>query len=162
VALGYRRPPSWKLPVAIVAVIGALALAGAVVAYDAIDDDARQEVSQTPPKPKQAKAPASGAPKKDARLVKRGDLYSWPRSLEAYTVVLLSVEDRQRATSFANEVADRNDAKTGVISASDFQSLPQGFFIVFGGVYETRERAEQAVERLSARYPSSFAQLVTR
>lgn len=170
VALAYRRPPSWKLPVAIVVIIGALALAGAVVAYNAIDDDARDEVSETPPKPKQNRpasggatdgkaAPAAGA---SGGLVKQGKLYSWPRGLEGFTVVLLSGEDRESATAFANEVADRNDAKAGVITSEDFGSLPQGFFLVFGGIYETRERAEQALARLSGRYPGSFAQLVKR
>lgn len=174
VALAYRRPPSWKLPVAIIAIIGALALVGAVLAYNAIDDEARDEVSETPPKPKQARPgakdgaaerkPAERAPAAagSGGLVKRGKLYTWPPSLEGFTVVLLSGEDRESATNFANEVAERNEAKTGVITSEQFGSLPEGFFIVFGGVYETRDRAEQALARLSDRYPRAFAQLVKR
>jgi hypothetical protein len=188
VALAYRRPPSWKLPVAIVVVLGVLALLGAVLAYNAIDDEARKEVSATPPAPRQPTSTARDESRRarEARerrratqrrsaenrpapaaagtggLVKRGKLYSWPASLGAFTVVLQTGEDRASALRFANEVADRNDAKTGVIRSDDFQSLPQGMFIVFGGVYETRERAEQAVRRLRARYSRAFAQRVKR
>lgn len=190
-SLSYRKPPSWKLPAAIVAVIGIVVLLGAVLAYDAIDDEARKEVSETPPKPKQRAAPAKQnaaakkQPEKEASeekkaaqkrpsaeskpasvpgegLVKRGNLYAWPTSLEGYTVVLLSAEDRPSANAFANEVAGRNDAKAGIIVSDDFSSLPQGFFIVFGGSYDSRERADQAAQRLSARYPGAFAQLVKR
>jgi hypothetical protein len=185
--------------VAIVAILVALALAGAVIAYDAIGDEARQEVSATPPAPKPPTSTAGGAKDGQATetqaaeregaagaekraaerraadrraaepaaagadgLVKKGKFYTWPRTLEAYTVVLLSAEDMPSATAFANGVADRKSAKTGVIKSDEFKSLPQGVFIVFAGVYDSRGRAERAVERLSGRYPGAFAQLVRR
>jgi hypothetical protein len=91
-----------------------------------------------------------------------GKLYTWPRDLSAFTVVLLSTEDRASATSLANTVADAKAAKTGVIRSDDFETLPQGFFIVFGGSYKTRARADRAAARLGASYQGAFAQLVRR
>jgi septal ring-binding cell division protein DamX len=171
IALAYKRPPSWKLPIAIIVVVGALTIAGAVFAYEAIDDEAKHEVAATPLKPKKVapKAKAKAKPKAEPKpavtsegLVAKGRLYSWPRDYKAFTVILLSSEDRASATAVANSVADANDAKTGVIRSNDFVTLPKGFFVVFGGSYETRARADRAAARLGAKYQGAFAQLVRR
>lgn len=191
IALAYRRPPSWKLPIAIVILVGVLAMAGAVFAYEAIDDEAKDEVAATPLKPKESgvrdqvsgakdKAepkPAAKKPKPAAKeepkaepepaatsegLVAKGDLYTWPRELAGYTVVLLSTEDRASATNFAESAARAKDAKLGVIRADDFETLPKGFYVVFAGSYKTRARADRAVDRLSAKYQGAFVQRVKR
>ena len=179
IALAYKRPPSWKIPIVILLVLGTLVVAGAVLAYEAIDDDAKDEVAATPLKPKQAQTSdrrpqtserrAKPEPKTDPRpattpegLVPKGKLYTWPKGLRAFTVVLLSTEDRASATSYANSVAGARDAKVGVIRADDFETLPKGFFVVFGGSYETRARADRAAARLGAKYQGAFAQLVRR
>lgn len=178
IALAYRRPPSWKIPVAIAVVVGALAVTGAVFAYEAIGDDAEDEVAAVPLKPKKAaaapqkkaapatetKAPAEkpAAATTPEGLVLKGKLYAWPKDLRAFTVVLLSAEDRASATSFASSVADAKAAKTGVIRADDFETLPKGFFVVFGGSYKTRARADRAAARLGAKYRGAFTQLVRR
>ncbi len=181
IALAYKRPPSWKLPIAIVVVVGLLAMAGAVAAYEAIDDDAKEEVAEAPLRPKEVsgvRSQVSGAkdkprakPKAKATpepattsegLVPVGELYRWPRDLNAFTVVVLSTEDRATATTFAKSVAEAKDAKTGVIRADDFETLPKGFYVVFGGSYKTRARADRAAARLGAKYRGAFTQLVRR
>jgi septal ring-binding cell division protein DamX len=177
IALAYKRPPSWKLPIAIIVVVGALAITGAVLAYEAVDDDAKDEVAATPLKPKQTSDPRPQTSGKKAKakptpkprpaataggLTPKGKLYTWPRDLKAFTVILLSSEDRASATAVANSVADANDAKTGVIRSNDFVTLPKGFFVVFGGSYKTRARADRAAARLGAKYQGAFAQLVRR
>lgn len=175
IALAYRRPPSWKIPVAITVLLAALLVAGSVFAYEAIDDEAKDEVAATPLKPKKAAPKKEAAAKKAERkktatepkpaaggLVPKGKLYTWPRDLRAFTVVLLSAEDRPTATAFANGVADAKDAKTGVIRSNDFVTLPKGFFVVFGGVYKTRARADSAAARLGRKYQGAFTQLVRR
>ena len=184
IALAYRRPPSWKIPIAITALLAASVVAGSVLAYEAIDDDAKGEVAATPLKPKQAskkkaaskkaerrKAKAKAKPKPKAKakpkpasggLVRRGKLYRWPKDLRAFAVVLLSAEDRRSATAFANSVARSKDAKTGVIRSNDFATLPKGYFVVFGGAYKTRARADRAAARLGRKYQGAFTQLVKR
>jgi septal ring-binding cell division protein DamX len=210
VSLTYRRPPSWKVPVAITAGVIVLALVGAALAYQAVTDDARREVAIAPanvpetparareksaakkraaakgkapsravqakpkakPKPKPRKPkpkpkpreprPAPPAVATGGGLVKRGPLYSWPRSLKGFTVVLLSNEDRASATSFARSASRGRPAKIGVIRADDFKSLPKGFFVVFAGQYRNRAMADKAAARLGGRFKGAFPQLVSR
>ena len=172
IALAYRRPPSWKIPVAISAVLLLLAGAGGVLAYQAIDDEAEREVAATPLKVSDragtAKEAASTTPDEadpDAAtgaLVKDGPLYTWPRDLEGFTVVLLSTEDRESADDFAASAAESGSEKIGVIRSNDFETLPQGFFIVFAGQYPDREKADAAAARLDRRFPGAFTQTVRR
>ncbi|HEX5911227.1 MAG TPA: hypothetical protein VFY44_12105 [Thermoleophilaceae bacterium] len=175
VALVYRRPPSWKVPVAITAVVALLLGVAAFMAVAALSDDADREVAAAPPRPKPAATKTTGAkekaeqPKKagepaaeSGALVKRGSLYQWPRTLEGFTVVINSTEDRASATSFARSASRSKPAKLGVIRADDFKTLPQGFYVVFAGFYEDRGKADQATERLNAKYPGSFTQAVER
>ncbi len=179
VALTYRRAPSWKVPVAISAVVVTLFLLGAVVAVVAIGDDARREVSATPPRPQPAgkatktKAPSPAQPspaqpKADARpgratdIVRQGALYAWPRALVGFTVVINTAEDRAAATSFAESAARSRPAKIGVIRADDFRTLPKGFYVVFAGRYDTRRQATQATIRLGKRFSGAFTQRIKR
>ena len=216
VSLAYRRPPSWKFPAAITALVLLLAVLVGVLAFQAIDDEARREVSATPAKPNPAAAEGAGprttptggeggpsaeagsgaeadreggetedppggseptlgsdsdageepatdaddGPATDAGgLVKEGDLYKWPSGLRGFTVVLLSNEDRASATRFARSAAGPAD-RIGVISSSDFRTLPQGFFVVFAGRYASRAEADEAAGRLAGRFPGAFPQLV--
>ena len=170
IALAYRRPPSWRVPAAIALLVGALAVAGAVFALNAIGDDAKDEVAAVPLKPKKAatapkKNPAAETPAAATTpegLVAKGELYTWPRDLRAFTVVLLSAEDRATAMSFARSAAKTKAAKIGVIRANEFRTLPKGFFVVFAGSYKTRARADLAAARLGVRYRGAFAQRVRR
>ncbi|MEJ7817415.1 MAG: hypothetical protein WKF49_01935 [Thermoleophilaceae bacterium] len=179
VALTYRRAPSWKVPVAISAVVVTLFLLGAVVAVVAIGDDARREVSAAPPRPQPAgkatKAKASSptqpsptTPKADAEpgratdIVRQGALYAWPRALVGFTVVINTAEDRAAATSFAESAARSRPAKIGVIRADDFRTLPKGFYVVFAGRYDTRRQATQATIRLGKRFSGAFTQRIKR
>jgi len=174
VALVYRRPPSWKVPVAITVVVALLLGTAAFLAVAALSDDADREVAAAPPRPKEAatrttsaksdgEPPKKGEPATEAGpIVKQGSLYRWPRKLEGYTVVINSTEDRTSATSFARSASRSKPAKLGVISAGDFKTLPQGFYVVFAGYYEDRGKADQATERLNRKYPGAFTQAVER
>lgn len=50
VALDYRRPPSWRVPAAILAAVVLLVLGGTAFAIKRIGDDAEREVRRTPVK----------------------------------------------------------------------------------------------------------------
>lgn len=184
VALVYRRPPSWKVPAAITAVVVLLMGGGAAVAVAALSDDADREVAAAPPRPREApaKAPAAKpetttseqpkakttAPKKAETvtaatgLVQRGPLYRWPGTLEGFTVVINSTEDRGSATTFARSAAKSRPAKLGVLRADDFKTLPKGFFVVFAGYYDSRAQADRATARLGGKYQGAFTQSVQR
>jgi len=196
IALSYRRPPSWKVPVAISAVLLVLAGAGAVLGYQALDEEAEQEVAAVPARVDDDESSAAStaedtetdqsettdtqpetetepetptetetAPQPNAEedgLVEDGPLYTWPRSLRGFTVVLLSNEDRPSAASFARSAAATRPEKIGVIRSDDFSTLPTGFFVVFAGRYDTRAEATRAASRLGASFPGAFPQLVRR
>ena len=49
-----------------------------------------------------------------------------------------------------------------MIRSDDFETLPKGFFVVFGGSYKTRAQADRATARLGAKYQGAFTQLVRR
>jgi septal ring-binding cell division protein DamX len=110
-------------------------------------------------KPAAKKRPAPASP---AGLVQQGELYGWPRSLKAFTVVLISTEDRVSATNFARSAAKDKPAKIGVIRTDDFKTLPKGFYLVFAGSYRTPELADKAAARLNGRFQGAFPQLVER
>ncbi len=206
IALRHRKPPSWKVPVGILAVVTVLAGAGAVLAYEAIDDEARREAEAAPPRVKgaaeksgdpgaepkpAAEQPGSETPEPslgpedpgsrddagadpaddaaeeqpaaaDGELIPDGQLFIWPLTLEGFTVVVQSTEDRGSATAFARSVAQSDDGQVGVISAADFRTVPRGFFVVFVGSYEDRVGAQRAAARLGGRFQGAFPQVVRR
>jgi len=124
------------------------------------DSDARDSAGADPADDRQ---PAGEQPAAaDGELVPDGKLFTWPRDLEGFTVVVQSTEDRQSATTFANLVAQSNDGEVGVIDSADFRTVPRGFFVVFVGSYENRAGAQRAAARLGTRFQGSFPQAVRR
>jgi hypothetical protein len=164
VALDYRRPPSWRVPVAIIAVVVLLVAVASVIALNAIGEDAEREAGRTPIR-ETSDADRKAAAKKERRSVeleRRGELYSWPRELEGFTVVLQRTEDRAAADTFARSASEGAPAKIGVIRTDDFTNLEKGFFVVFAGRYETRELADRAADRLGGRFSGAVAQAIER
>lgn len=167
VALDYRRPPSWRVPAAIVAAVVLLVLGGTAFAIKRIGDDAERDVRRTPVKPG-GPAAAKGSGEKNKRaaakreLVKSGAFYTWPRDLRAFTVLLHSAQDRPSAEEFARSASEGAPAKIGVIRADDFKSLPQGTYVVFAGRYADRAAADAATARLKERFSGAAPQLVER
>ena len=166
VALTYRRPPSWKIPVAISTLVVLVFLAVVVVAVASAREGARDEVAAAPPHPQRA-GPASDAPSKARRaaspaLVRRGLLWSWPRDLTGYTTVVQTTQDADSARSFAVSVAAGKAGKVGVLRGDDFASLPPGNYMVFAGRSPDRARADAVTARLGRRYDGAFTQRVGR
>jgi septal ring-binding cell division protein DamX len=149
--------------VAITALVLLLLGAGAVLAVAALSNDADREVAAAPPRPKPAGARSEPArPATPAGITPRGSLYQWPRTLEGFTVVINSTENRDGAMTFARSAARSKPAKLGVLRGDDFKTLPKGFYVVFAGFYDSRGKADQATARLNSKYPGSFTQAVER
>ena len=190
ITLSYRKPPSWRVPVAIIGLVMLLAAAGAYFGLNAVTDDAENEVNSKPARLDQAASnsgntdkasadkdstPNKGAkakPKKKPKAKKKpkpepapittaGGIQSWPRDRVGFTVVVLSAEDRPTARKFAAS-ANKRGARLGVIRSDDFKSLPTGFYIVFSGSYKNRAQAEKAANKLGKRFSGAFPQLVKR
>lgn len=158
IALDYRRPPSWKLPLAIAAAVGAVLLVVAVLGWRAVNDNADAEVAATPIEVKQpAKAKAKKAP---AKTITQADgYYSWPKDVAGWTVVLVTNQDEAAARTFARS-ANKGDVKAGVIRGKDYSTLPQDSFVVFAGQYPTEAAAKKAAGGLGAQYQGAFAQAI--
>lgn len=161
VALDYRRPPSWRVPVAIIVAVVLLVAAASAIALNQIGDDAAREVGRTPIKERRDPRRA-GAEQKAASdaLVKQGSLYSWPPELQGFTVVLRRTEDRPSAETFARSASEGAPAKIGVLRTDDFTNLESGFFVVFAGHYDSRRLADRAAERLAGRFDGATPQAV--
>ncbi len=176
IALAYKRPPGWKLPVALTAILVVLLAVGAVIAYEAIGDEAEDEVAATPLKPKQVcrgrrtqrreRQPAEPEDRdsgdRGGELVPSGALYSGRRTSTRSPWCCSPPRTGPALLRSRTPWPRRRTAKAGVIRADDFGTLPKGFFVVFAGSYDTRERADRAASRLAATYPGAFAQLVRR
>jgi septal ring-binding cell division protein DamX len=190
IALTYRRPPSWRLPVAILSAVLAAAIVASVIGLGAITNDAEQEVASKPagktgsPKGKKSepgkgekrasakgetkgtkgkakKSKARKRPKASKPAIGAGGVQRWPRGRAAFTVVILSAEDPVSARKFARSAAKRG-TDVGVLRTDSYRSLPKGFWVVFSGVYRTRRQADRAAGRLGRRYSGAFPQLVKR
>jgi septal ring-binding cell division protein DamX len=167
IALDYSRPPSWKIPLAIAAAVGAVLLVVAVIGWRTVNDNADAEVASTPIEVKQPAKSKAGAKSKakenaaaDGAAISEADgFYTWPKELAGWTVVLVSNEDEESANTFARS-ANKGDVKAGVIRSNDFKSLPEDFFLVFAGQYETQAQAEKAADDLGKQYEGAFPQRV--
>lgn len=162
VALDYRRPPSWRVPVAIIAAVVLLIAVASAIALNRIGDDAEREIGRTPIKSGSGKKDDARERPAEPALVKQGALYTWPPDLDGFTVVLQRTEDRPSAEEFARSASEGAPAKIGVLRTDDFTNLEGGFFVVFAGRYESRRLAEAAAERLDERFAGAVPQAIER
>ena len=176
IALAYRRPPSWRVPAAIVAVVLLVAGAASVLAYRALTDDAEDEVASQPVPAQPAgdadreereatpdrDEPAEEEPTGPGGLPVDSDgVRSWPEGEDGFTVVVLSSEDRASARAFAQQAVQQG-VKAGVLRADDYPALSAstGFFIVFVGRYANQAGADRAAARLGRNYQGAYPQFV--
>ncbi len=180
-ALDYRRPLGWKLPVAVITVVVLLAGSGLAYALSEIDGEAETEVASAPARKttgkdkRGSKARAEKAGEKPAKAVKPSDRKpaakrpearpaprrtgTWPTGRNGFTVVLVSTDQRSNAASVARDVS-RRGTRAGYLRSDDFSSLEPGLWLVFSGVYRTRGEAERAVRRISRAFPGAFPQFI--
>lgn len=163
-------PSGWKVPVAIVATVLTIAIAGLVIAFLAVSDDndlGRLAQSATPAQPTPAPPPppppppppaASPAPTPDAPATDAPA--EWPAGKDAFTIVLASTRGRADADRRAKE-ATRVGTPAGVLDSDDFKSLRPGYYVVFSGQYETSKEAQRALEGLTADAQDPYVRRVT-
>jgi hypothetical protein len=175
---GFRRAPSWRLPL-IGAVLLVLVLgAGAGFAVGALVDDEEvekkdvaraQPAPATPPPPPAQTTPAPttppaqttpGQPPPASTTPEPGaneptpapsggdDIAEWPQGKTAYTVVLQSSDERRPAEEKARE-AIRAGVPAGLLFSSDYASLNPGYWVVFAGQYKDFEQAQRAGRRFA-------------
>ena len=135
-------PRGWRVSIAVVGVLLALALIAVILALVELAGPAEQvtEVPQTPaPTATPATTPAPGATPAPA------DLAEWPEGRTAWTVVLNSSGTREDAERLATELVSKGVPGVGVLDSNDFESLGPDSFVVFSGQHESRQLAEEAL-----------------
>jgi hypothetical protein len=155
------EPRGWKVPVAIVGTLLALALIAVVLAIVELSRPAEQitAVPQTPtpaaptPAPTASVAPEEGgtAPTPSATASATPDtsnVATWPAGKTAYTVVLNSSGTREDAERLAAELAGKGVPAVGVLDSDDFESLGPDSFVVFSGQYDNRQLADEALAQI--------------
>jgi hypothetical protein len=171
IGIGYRKPPSWRLPAAIVAGVVVLAGAALAIALVEISDDAGQVASAPGPNaPPAAETQAEGergsereeeeAPAPEEETAASGEIQEWPDDTSAYTVILLSTNTREGAQAVARQAA-RAGIPAGVLQSDDYSSLNPGFWVVFGGEFDSSEEAQRESESYAALgFPGGYPRFV--
>ena len=152
-SIGYRRPPSWRLPAAIIA--GVVLITGAAMAFALVEitDDADRVASAPGP----TAPPAQTAPQGEEAAEEEeppapdegqaaGESQEWPDDTSGYPVILLSTTTRGGAETTARQ-AIQAGVPAGVLRSSDYSSLNPGFWVVFAGELDSIEEAQREAER---------------
>jgi hypothetical protein len=156
----YRRPPNWRVPVALVALI---VIAGGVAAGFGITqltkrDEGPETITVRADRPAGAAqadpgeaqgtpAPATPAPAQPA-APQPGQPTAWPKGRGAYTVVLLTTKDKQTADGIATKAA-QSGLPAGVLKSDGFMRFEPGLYVVFSGQYDTIETASAEAKAAS-------------
>jgi hypothetical protein len=95
-----------------------------------------------------------------------GALTAWPRGQSGHTVVLQSIPKsagRSLAISRARAAARSGLPQVGVLDSSLYSSLHPGYYVVFSGIYSSRDQAERARSAASAKgFAAAYARQITR
>jgi septal ring-binding cell division protein DamX len=170
VATTIVAPPSWRGPVALVAVLLAVAAAALVLALVELAGDAEQ-VSQQPaasPTPTGAATVAPTATPESTTIPPASgtggagvtpEIADWPAGKEAWTVVLESSATRSAAEARAKELAGQG-VPVGILDSDEYGSLEPGRFVVFSGQYDTRRAADQGLQDLSGEVEGAYVRHV--
>jgi hypothetical protein len=158
-------PPSWHGPVALVAVLLAVALAALILALVELADDAEQVGEQPSPAattapPPPAAAPTTTPPPESATVPPAStpgaaEIAEWPAGTEAWTVVLESASTEKAGEARAQELAEQG-VPVGMLDSDDYGSLEPGRNVVFSGQYDSRRAAEQARSDLEDRVEGAY------
>jgi len=175
----YRRPPNWRIPVALIAllVIAAGVAAGFGVTQLTNKDEGpdRITVSTGPegvttadpgetttaaaptPAPAQPQ-PSEPQPTQPAPAEPSGPT-AWPEGTKAYTVVLLTTKSKQTADQTAQK-ASAGGLEAGVFKSDDFSRFEPGLYVVFAGQYDSVDAASDKATQVSDKNPGAYARFV--
>jgi predicted nucleic acid-binding Zn ribbon protein len=171
----YRRPPNWRIPVALAAllVIACGIAAGYGITQLTNTDTPAKDITVTtgpggatqadpgeaPPTAAPTPAPAQPqAPAPTTPAAPSGPS-TWPTGKKAYTVVLLTTKSKDTADQTA-EKASQSGQEAGVFKSDDFKRFEPGLFVVFAGQYDTVDSASQQAQQLGADNPGAYARFV--
>jgi septal ring-binding cell division protein DamX len=157
-------PRGWRLPLAVVGGLLALAVIAVVLAIVELSSDAETVTTQptpavtaaptatppaaTTPVPSATPTPAVTATPTPAAA--GSGLGDWPAGKTGFTIVLESSSTRSAATARGKELAGQG-ISVGILDSSGYRTLTPNRFVVFSGQYATRAEAKAALGGLKSR-----------
>jgi len=184
----YRRPPDWRIPIALVALL--VVAVGAAAGFGITELTDKDEGPETitvrtgpngveaadpgeapptagPTPPAAQPPPATPAPPTTPTTPTppaepaqpSGKPGAWPAGEEAYTVVLLTTKDRGTADQTAARAA-KSGQRAGVLASDDYKRFEPGLFVVFAGQYGTVEAASQKAGEVGGDFPGAYARFI--
>jgi hypothetical protein len=159
------NPPSWRGPVALVAVLLAIAAAALILALVELAGDPEQVAQQPAPTPSVAPTPAPAVTPESTTIPPATsdsgtpEIADWPAGKDAWTVVLEASETREAAEARATELAQQG-IPVGILDSDDYGSLEPGRFVVFSGQYDSQRAAEQGLQDLSGQAEGAYVRHV--
>ena len=172
----YRRPPSWRIPLVLIAavVIAAGVAAGYGITQLANTDTPAKDITVTtgpggttqadpgeaPPAPAPTPPPAQpqATTPAPAPSTPSGPT-TWPEGEGAFTVVLLTTKDKKTADDTAQKAADSGQ-EAGVFKSDDFKRFEPGLYVVFSGQFDDVDAASSQAQQLGADNPGAYARFV--
>ena len=144
-----HRGPDWRLPLAVITAVIALAIGGFVVAVISISNDSGNPAAAVTTIQRAAASNSTGAATATATTAagSPANIGAWPVGLPGWTVVLAAEHTRATAYRVAERVAGQG-IDVGVLDSSQHPSLAPGSWVVFSGRYPTQAAAQTAAEQL--------------
>jgi len=153
----------------------AIAAGGGAVAIAATGNDtgaatrtivATQALVPVPVQSEGAPGAAKPKPKPSPSLVpaRTGGLVIWPGG-NRYTIVVSSLplsSGPGLAKARAAEAVRAGLRDVGVLISSSYAGLHPGLYLIFSGIYNTREEAQSDLPQVTPRFPSAYAQQIAR
>src|SRR3954449_1659584 len=170
-ALDYQRPPSWRLPAAIVGIVLLLAGIGVAIALAAVTNDAGKTTAAAtqPAAPAPQSAPADTPPTTAAPAPAPTDSTAtpapaggtpaatpatpatttpapapsgWPPGKSAFTVILASLPTKAAAEDKLKTAQGAGITTAAILHSDDFPTLNAGYWVVFDGQYDSIDQAK--------------------
>ena len=170
-ALGYERPPSWRLPAAVVGIVLLIAGIGVAIALAAVTGDANKTTAAAPTQPVAAQsAPADTPPTASTPTPAQATgstttpapagegtasgttstpapapatpTSGWPPGKSAFTVILASMPTKAAAEDKLAKAKGAGIATAAILDSDDFPTLNPGYWVVFDGQYDSVDQAQ--------------------
>ena len=179
----YKRPPNWRIPVALIALlVVAVGIAagygvtqltnkdegpdtitvktgpGGVTEADPGETPTAAAPTPAPAQPQPAPPPPTAATPPPAEPKPSGPA-TWPKGAKAYTVVLITTKSKETADQTAQKAVDAG-LSAGVLKSDDFKRFEPGLYVVFAGQYDNVDAASDKAKQASDDNPGAYARFV--
>ena len=190
-ALDYQRPPSWRLPAAVVATVLLIAGIGVAIALAAVTDDAGKTAAaptqtaatpnsapaDTPPTTSQATpAPTESTPTTtptdtgatatptDTAATPAPAAEGWPPGKSAFTVILASMPTKAAAEDKLAKAQAAGISGAAILHSDDFPTLNPGYWVVFDGQFDSVDQAQGQAEadRANGEFADAYPRFVSK